>query len=102
MAAVKQIEQYFMTEEAKDVPIVFAIVGQSQAGAGQNARSRLHRARPLGPTKGIAAQRRGDHAARATAKIGARLRDAEFVMHALVAERPGHVRMELAPRSRRP
>src|SRR5215470_5899307 len=37
LQAARQIERYFMTQESKDVPTVFAIVGQSNAGAGQNA-----------------------------------------------------------------
>jgi len=37
MQAVRKIENYFLTEERQDVPTVFAIVGQSNAGAGQNA-----------------------------------------------------------------
>ena len=31
LQAVREIENYFMTEESADVPVVFAIVGQSQA-----------------------------------------------------------------------
>ncbi len=66
-----------MTEEAKDVPIVFAIVGQSQAGAGQNAGRGFIALAPWDERKGT------QHSAaaitqRATAKIGAQLRDAEF------------------------
>ena len=37
LAVVKEIEQYFLNDEKENVPIIFAIVGQSQAGAGQNA-----------------------------------------------------------------
>jgi multidrug efflux pump len=77
MQAVKEIERYFMTEERKDVPVVFTIVGQSQAGAGQNAGRGFVALAPWDERKGEA------HSAasitrRATAKVGARLRDAEF------------------------
>jgi multidrug efflux pump len=37
LAAVREIEHYFMTKEQKNVTTIFAVVGQSQAGAGQNA-----------------------------------------------------------------
>ena len=77
MQAVREIERYFMAEESKDVPIVFTIVGQSQAGAGQNAGRGFVALAPWDERKGK------DHNAasitrRATAKVGARLRDVEF------------------------
>ena len=77
MQAVQEIERYFLTEESKDVPVVFTIVGQSQAGAGQNAGRGFVALAPWDERKGK------DHTAasitrRATANVGARLRDAEF------------------------
>ncbi|MEO8308791.1 MAG: efflux RND transporter permease subunit [Pseudomonadota bacterium] len=77
MQALREVEHYFMTEEAKDVPIVFAIAGQSGQGSGQNAGRGFIALAPWDQRKGKA------HSAaaitqRATAKIGARLRDVEF------------------------
>jgi multidrug efflux pump len=77
MAVVREIEHYFLTEETQDVPVVFTIVGQSQAGAGQNAGRGFVALAPWDERSGK------DHSAssitrRATAKVGARLRDAEF------------------------
>ena len=77
MQAVREIEQYFITEESKDVPVVFTIVGQSQAGAGQNAGRGFVALAPWDERSGQ------EHSAaaitrRATAKVGARLRDVEF------------------------
>jgi multidrug efflux pump len=77
MQAVRQIERYFMTEESVDVPVVFTIVGQSQAGAGQNAGRGFVALAPWDDRKGP------QHSAasitrRATAKVGAQLRDVEF------------------------
>jgi multidrug efflux pump len=37
MQAVKEIEQYFLTREKANVRAIYTVVGQSQAGAGQNA-----------------------------------------------------------------
>jgi multidrug efflux pump len=37
LAAVREIEQYFLTKEKKNVTTIFAVAGVSQAGAGQNA-----------------------------------------------------------------
>jgi len=77
MDAVRQIEHYFMTEEREDVPVVFTIVGQSQAGAGQNAGRGFIALAPWDDRAGK------EHSAsaitrRATAEVGARLRDVEF------------------------
>ncbi len=77
LAALAEIERYFMTEEGRDVPIVFAVVGQSQAGSGQNAGRGFIALAPWDERKGR------EHSAaaitqRASAKIGARLRDVEF------------------------
>jgi len=77
MEAVEKIEHYFMTEEKQDVPVVFMIVGQSQAGAGQNAGRGFVALAPWDERKGK------EHGAaaitrRATARVGEQLRDAEF------------------------
>jgi multidrug efflux pump len=77
LQAVREIENYFMTEESADVPVVFAIVGQSQAGAGQNAGRGFIALAPWDQRKG----KENSAAAitrRATEKVGARLRDVEF------------------------
>jgi multidrug efflux pump len=37
MAAVQQIEHYFLTQEKANIGAVYTVIGQSQAGAGQNA-----------------------------------------------------------------
>jgi multidrug efflux pump len=77
LQAAREIENYFMTEESADVPVVFAIVGQSQAGAGQNAGRGFIALAPWDQRKG---QARSASAItqRATAKVSARLRDVEF------------------------
>ncbi|HTQ35652.1 MAG TPA: efflux RND transporter permease subunit [Steroidobacteraceae bacterium] len=77
LAALRVIEHYFLTEEHQDVPIVYAVVGQSQAGSGQNAGRGFIALAPWNERKGKA------HGAtaitqRATATISARLRDVEF------------------------
>ncbi|MET0291207.1 MAG: efflux RND transporter permease subunit, partial [Steroidobacteraceae bacterium] len=77
MTAVHEIEQYFLQEEKQDVPIVFTIVGSSNAGAGQNAGRGFIALAPWDQRKG-AAHSAATITQRATAKIGGRLRDAEF------------------------
>ncbi|MET0279514.1 MAG: multidrug efflux RND transporter permease subunit [Steroidobacteraceae bacterium] len=77
MQAVRQIEKYFLTEETADVPIVFTIAGQSQAGAGQNAGRGFIALAPWDERKGR------EHTAaaitqRATATLGRQMRDVEF------------------------
>jgi multidrug efflux pump len=77
MQAVRQIENYFLTKESQDVPIVFTIAGQGQAGAGQNAGRGFIALAPWDQRKGR------DHSAaaitqRATAGLGAQMRDVEF------------------------
>jgi multidrug efflux pump len=37
LEAVKMIEHYFLTEEKQNINVIFTILGQGQAGAGQNA-----------------------------------------------------------------
>ena len=77
LQAVREIEHYFATEEQTDVPVVFTIVGQSQAGAGQNAGRGFVALAPWDIRKGEA-RSQSAITRRATAKVGARLRDAEF------------------------
>ncbi|HEV7633498.1 MAG TPA: efflux RND transporter permease subunit, partial [Steroidobacteraceae bacterium] len=77
LQAVREIERYFLTQESKDVPIVFLIVGQSQAGSGQNAGRGFIALAPWDARKGA------DHSAaaitqRASNRVGPQLRDAEF------------------------
>jgi multidrug efflux pump len=77
MQAVREIERYFQANEQADVPIVFTIAGQNQAGAGQNAGRGFIALAPWDQRVGR------EHSAnaitqRATAGIGARLRDVEF------------------------
>ena len=77
MQAVQEIERYFLREERTDVPVVFAIVGQSNAGAGQNAGRGFVALAPWdvrqGKTRNASAITR-----RANRVIGGRLRDVEF------------------------
>jgi multidrug efflux pump len=77
MQAVRQIERYFLTEERQDVPVIFTIVGQSQAGAGQNAGRGFFALAPWAVRKGQA-RSAAAITRRATAKVGAQLRDVEF------------------------
>ena len=77
MQAVRQIEHYFLTEETQDVPVVFTIVGQSQAGAGQNAGRGFVALAPWDVRKGQA-RSAATITRRATARVGALLRDVEF------------------------
>ncbi len=56
------------TEEKEDVPMVFLIVGQSQAGAGQNAGRGFIALAPWDERKGVGAQRGGHHPAGHPAK----------------------------------
>ena len=77
LEAVLKIEHYFMTEERRDVPEIFVNLGQSQAGSGQNAGRGFIALAPWDERKG---ESRSASAItqRATARLGAQLRDAEF------------------------
>ncbi|MGC4030003.1 MAG: efflux RND transporter permease subunit [Steroidobacteraceae bacterium] len=77
MEALKVVEDYFMTEEAKDVPIVFGIVGANQAGSGQNTGRGFISLAPWDQRTGEAHSATGI-TRRSTAELGKRLRDAEF------------------------
>ena len=77
LEVVLKIEEYFKTQESHDVPEVFVNLGQSQAGSGQNAGRGFIALAPWDQRKGE------EHSAaaitrRASAKLGAQLRDAEF------------------------
>ena len=75
--AARTIEHYFMTEEKANVPEIFMNMGQSQAGSGQNAGRGFIALAPWSQRKG----EQNSAAAitqRATAKLGAQLRDVEF------------------------
>ncbi|HEV7606425.1 MAG TPA: efflux RND transporter permease subunit, partial [Steroidobacteraceae bacterium] len=76
LAAVGEVEHYFLNDEKENVPIIFTIVGQSQAGAGQNAGRGFIALAPWSVRSG---QSRSAAAItqRATKTLG-RIRDAEF------------------------
>ncbi len=76
LAAVHEIEQYFLNDEKKNVTDVFAVVGQSQQGAGQNAGRGFIAFTPWDDRKGQANSAQGI-TQRATKTLG-RIRDAEF------------------------
>jgi multidrug efflux pump len=77
LAAVKQIENYFLTRETANVTAVYAVLGQGQAGAGQNAGRGFISFKPW-------ADRHGKENAsaaitqRATRAMGGQLRDVQF------------------------
>jgi multidrug efflux pump len=76
-AAVRQIESYFLTKEKDNVTAVYAVLGQGQAGSGQNAGRGFISFKPW-------AERHGKEntsqsiTQRATRTIGGRLRDVQF------------------------
>jgi multidrug efflux pump len=77
LAAVKQVEQYFLTKEKADTAAVYAVLGQSNQGSGQNAGRGFISFAPWDARKGK------DHTAaaitaRATKAMGGQLRDAQF------------------------
>jgi multidrug efflux pump len=76
LAAAREIEHYFLTEEQKNVPTIYAVVGTAQAGSGQNAGRGFI---ALAPWDDRAGQENSAASItrRATQKL-ARLRDAEF------------------------
>ncbi|MDR2215226.1 MAG: efflux RND transporter permease subunit [Nevskiaceae bacterium] len=77
MQAVREIENYFIAEEPENVPEVFTIVGQNQAGSGQNAGRGFIALAPWDQRPGK--QRSADAITqRATQNLSRRLRDAEF------------------------
>ena len=76
LAAVREAEHYFLTDEKENVPTIFTILGQSQAGAGQNAGRGFIALAPWSVRSG---KERSAAAItqRATKTLG-RIRDAEF------------------------
>jgi multidrug efflux pump len=76
LAAVREVEHYFLNDEKENVPIIFTIVGQSQAGAGQNAGRGFIALAPWSVRSGKA-RSAAAITQRATKTLG-RMRDAEF------------------------
>jgi len=76
LAAVRDIEHYFLNDEKENVPIIFTIAGQSQAGAGQNAGRGFIALAPWSVRSGKA-RSAAAITQRATKTLG-RIRDAEF------------------------
>jgi multidrug efflux pump len=76
LAAAREIERYFLTEEHTNVPTIYAVVGTAQAGAGQNAGRGFIALAPWDRRKGDA-NSATSITRRATQKL-TRLRDAEF------------------------
>jgi multidrug efflux pump len=76
LAAVKEVEHYFLHDEKRDVPTIFTIVGQSQAGAGQNAGRGFVALAPWSERKGK--ERSAAAITQRATKTLARIRDAEF------------------------
>jgi len=77
LAAVKQIEAYFLTKEKDNVAVVYAVLGQGQAGAGQNAGRGFISFKPWSERHG----KENTSAAitqRATRAMSRQLRDAQF------------------------
>ena len=77
LAAVKTVENYFLTQEKADTTAVYAVLGQSNQGSGQNAGRGFISFAPWDDRKGK------DHTAaaitaRATKAMAGTLRDAQF------------------------
>jgi multidrug efflux pump len=76
LAAAREIEKYFLSQEKRDVTVVFTVVGVSQAGAGQNAGRGFIALAPWAERTGEG-QSANAITQRATRALG-RMRDAEF------------------------
>jgi multidrug efflux pump len=77
LAAVKQIEAYFLGQEKANVAAVYTVLGQGQAGAGQNAGRGFIAFKPWAERKG----KENTSAAitqRANQAMGRQLRDVQF------------------------
>ncbi|MDB5436735.1 MAG: hydrophobe/amphiphile efflux family protein, partial [Phenylobacterium sp.] len=77
LAAVKQIEAYFLSKEKANIAAIYAVVGQGQAGAGQNAGRGFLSFKPWAERKG----KENTSAAitqRANQAMGRQLRDVQF------------------------
>ncbi len=77
IAAVRQVENYFLTKEKQNVTAVYAVLGQSQQGAGQNAGRGFISFTPWDDRKGKD-NTSAAITARATKAMGGQLRDAQF------------------------
>ena len=77
LAAVKAIENYFLTKEKDNVTAIYAVLGQSQQGAGQNAGRGFIAFAPWDERKGKENTSQAI-TQRATRAIGGQLRDAQF------------------------
>jgi multidrug efflux pump len=76
LAAVKEVEQYFLNDEKENVTTIFTIVGVSQAGAGQNAGRGFIALAPWDVREGQA--RSAASITQKATRTLSRLRDAEF------------------------
>jgi multidrug efflux pump len=76
LAAAREIERYFLTEEHENVPTIYAVVGTAQAGAGQNAGRGFIALAPW-DVRDTESRSAASITRRATQKL-TRLRDAEF------------------------
>ena len=76
LAAAKQIEHYFLTQEKQNISAIYTVIGQGQAGAGQNAGRGFIAFQPWAQRKGKqnTAQAITQRANRALSK----LRDVQF------------------------
>lgn len=77
LEAVKEVEKYFLTKEKDNVTAVYAVLGQSNQGAGQNAGRGFIAFTPWDDRKG-SQNTAAAITQRATRAIGSRLRDAQF------------------------
>ncbi|MEO8624454.1 MAG: efflux RND transporter permease subunit, partial [bacterium] len=77
LEAARVIERYFLNDEHENVPTIYAVIGQGQGGAGQNAGRGFVALAPWDVRKGEA-RSAGAITRRATLDLGRQLRDAEF------------------------
>ncbi|HZZ31119.1 MAG TPA: efflux RND transporter permease subunit [Phenylobacterium sp.] len=77
LAAVKQVEKYFLTQEKAGTTAVYAVLGQSNQGSGQNAGRGFISFKPWDERKGKD-QTSAAITARATKAMAGQLRDAQF------------------------
>jgi len=76
LAAAKEIEKYFLTEDHANVPITYVVIGQSPSGAGQNAGRGFVALAPWDKRKGD--KNNAASITRRATQTLRRLRDAEF------------------------
>jgi multidrug efflux pump len=76
LAAAKEIEKYFLTEDHANVPLIYAVIGQSPSGAGQNAGRGFVALAPWDKRKGD--ENSAASITRRATQTLRRLRDAEF------------------------